>query len=161
MPLIRSKPQFSPFFPCKCAEVPGGCAQWVSDVLPCAGKAGSAAAAVPEPFLPLSWTRCVSLTWQGRTGVFHVGSGPAQCPWLTVTPVKQELLSRCHPNLAWFHSSAQQLLWLPSFSWVPWPASRNIFQILLIFTPLLSPTCSPMAVWLHFKPGSATWVCFL
>lgn len=25
---------------------------------------------------------CVCLTWQGRTGVFHVGSGPGQSPWL-------------------------------------------------------------------------------
>lgn len=172
MSLIRINPQFNLFFSCKCAEVPGWLcpvrlelSQVCSTCAPLPGKAGSCApAAVPELLLPLSWTGCVSLTWQGRRGVFHMGAGPAQSPgshW--------HLSNRSYPEAALQVSSKprlvsflfQQLLWLPSLSWILWPASRDIFQILLIFTSLLLLTSFHVAVLLHFKVGWATWVCFL
>lgn len=130
MSLIRSKPQFYPFFSVSVLRCLGGCATElrVSGVLPlcsCPWKSwelcsSSSARATP----PSELKQVCQSHLAGQDRSVPRGIGSCSVP-LAHTPLKQELLSRYHPNLAWFHSSSQQLMWLPSFSWIPWSASQG------------------------------------
>lgn len=117
MSLIRINPQFNLFFPVSVLRCLGGCAQWGRSSLRCAPPV---LLSLEKPGAVLQ-QQCQSRSslWAEPAVSVSPGRAGEECStWEQVllsplahtdtcqTGVTQKLLSRYHPNLAWFHSSS-------------------------------------------------------